>query len=114
MPIRLIPGNRASGNLHSRKLGFRLTQFSETQTAETEPGLLDHVSLTADRQAILSRATTSSMAVLCRAGVPSPPGDQVQPHGAGVRPWRRITSASAVGSGGPLVAALITAAISRK
>src|SRR5215208_5741120 len=65
MPIRLIPGNRASGNLHSRKLGFRLTQFSETQRAWKEPGLLDHVSLTADRQAILSRATTSSMAVLC-------------------------------------------------
>jgi len=35
-------------------------------------------------------------------------------HGAGVRPWRRITSASAAGLGGPPAAALTTAAISRK
>ena len=35
-------------------------------------------------------------------------------HGAGVRPWRRITSASAAGSGGPPAAASTTAAISRK
>src|SRR5215204_1533958 len=38
---------------------------------------------------------------------------QVRRHGAGVRPWRRITSASATGSGGPSVAASTTAAISR-
>src|SRR5215208_8340927 len=56
--------HRVSDTGHSRKPGFRHMGFSETQTAEREPGLLDHVSLTADRQAILSRAT-SSMAVLC-------------------------------------------------
>jgi hypothetical protein len=39
--------------------------------------------------------------------------DAVQRYGAGVRPWRLITSASAAGSGGP-VAAATTAAISRK
>ena len=50
----------------------------------------------------------------CAAGFPSSSGDQVRPHGAGVRPWRPITSANAAGSGGPSVAPLMTPAISRK
>ena len=35
-------------------------------------------------------------------------------YGAGVSPWRRITSAKAAGFGGPPAAAAMTAAASRK
>src|SRR5829696_668678 len=79
--------------------------------AELDPGPL-FLQLSV-RWATLSRAAPS-VVMLCSSGVTSRAGDQVCFHGAGVRPWRRITSASAAGSAGPPVAASTTAAISRK
>jgi mono/diheme cytochrome c family protein len=100
------------GALREQQSGTRMTEVVEADVGQSRPlkqgleGAVAEVGGVDEGPALRGEDEA--------AGLVEYRGSGAVCHGAGVRPWRPITSASATGFGGPPVAAMMTAAISRK